>query len=148
MNNPARPSLTYRERPIGIVTVVVAQLLIGFLHLFFGIWMLTAQISPFERIITSTGGSDVYSIYTITFSLLTLIFAVPLWMQKRWGWIGTIAVALFVTIADLLTLLDLPSVPGIPKFAGFGEITYSVIIVLYLLQRHVRDKYRIHQSGE
>jgi uncharacterized membrane protein (DUF2068 family) len=86
----------------------------------------------------------VYSIYTIAFSMLTILFAIPLWMQKRWGWIGTVAVALFVIIADSLTLLDLPSIPGIPKFAGFGEITYSVGLALYLLQSHIRAKYKIH----
>ena len=144
MNSRTRPSLMYRGRPIGIVAVVVAQLLVGFLHLVFGVWMLTAQITPFGGIIASMDGPDVYSIYTVTFSLLTLIFAVPLWMQRRWGWVGTVAVALFVIVADSLTLLDLPSVPGIPKFAGFGEISYSVVIVLYLLQPHIRDMYRIH----
>ncbi|HTY75430.1 MAG TPA: hypothetical protein VMD05_07690, partial [Candidatus Nanoarchaeia archaeon] len=59
------------------------------------------------------------------------------------GWIGTFAVLLFVIAADSLTLLDLPSVPGIPKFACYGEITYSVIIMLYLMQAHVRKKYGI-----
>ena len=42
---------------------------------------------------------------------------------------------------DSLTLLDLPSIPGIPKFAGFTEIIYSVLIVGYLLQTILRRKY-------
>jgi hypothetical protein len=37
--------------------------------------------------------------------------------------------------------MDLPSIPGIPKFAGFTEIAYSVLVVGYLLQTRVRRKY-------
>ena len=143
MNSRAKPSITYNGRPIGLLVVVVAQLFVGFLHLIFGVWMLSAQATPFTNIVGSTNRPDAYSIYTITFSLLTILFAIPLWIQKRWGWIGTIAVALFVIIVDSLTLLDLPSIPGIPKFAGFGEITYSVGLSLYLLQSRIRAKYKI-----
>jgi hypothetical protein len=38
----------------------------------------------------------------------------------------------------------LPSVPGIPKSAGFGEITYGVLVIIYLVQAHVRTKYGIN----
>jgi hypothetical protein len=34
--------------------------------------------------------------------------------------------------------LNLPSIPGIPKFAAIMEIPYSVIVVLFLLQTKVR----------
>jgi len=90
------------------------------------------------------GSSIVYGGYTTVFSVLTLFFAVSLWMMKHWGWLGTISVLAFVIFADLLTLLDLPSVPGIPKFAGFGEITYSVLVVAYLLQARIRAKYSVN----
>jgi len=43
-------------------------------------------------------------------------------------------------------MLGLPSVPGIPMFAGFGEIPYSIIIVVYLLQSHVRTDYKNKQG--
>jgi hypothetical protein len=59
-------------------------------------------------------------------------------MGKSWGWFGTFATLLFVAVADVLTLLNLPSIPGIPKFAAVPEIGYSVVIVLYLAQPHVR----------
>jgi len=143
MNTRNRPSLLYSGRPIGVLAVVISQLLIGLIHLFFGVWMLSAQITPFADPITPTAGQEIYSLYTVVFSLLTIAFAVPMWMQKGWGWVGTIGVALFVIVADTLTLLDLPSVPGIPKFAGFGEIAYSAVIILYLIQRHVRARYGI-----
>ena len=85
----------------------------------------------------------VYDVYTFVFGLLALVFAVFIWQGKKVGWIGTVAVSLFVIAADSLTLLDLPSIPGIPKFAGFTEITYSVLVVGYLLQTRIRRKYLV-----
>ena len=115
-------------------------MLVGFIHVVFGFWMLVSpHVAPFAGILGSSSGPDIYSVYTITFSLLTLLFAVGLWQQKRGGWIGTVAVGLFVIIADSLTLLNLPSIPGIPKFAGFGEITYSLLVIAYLLQGHIES---------
>ena len=139
-----RVPITYRGRSIGIVVLVAAQILVGFIHVVFGFWMLSApRLESFASIVGSSSTSDIYSIYTIIFSVLTLIFAAGLWLQKGWGWVGTVAVGAFVIVADSLTLLDLPSVPGIPKFAGFGEITYSILVIIYMLQTHVRAKYKI-----
>ena len=139
-----RVPITYRGRNIGTFVLVAAQVLVGFIHIVFGFWMLSApRLEPFAGIVGSSSTSDIYSVYTIVFSLLTLIFSVGLWLEKRWGWVGTFAVLGFVVVADSLTLLDLPSVPGIPKFAGFGEITYSVLAIVYMLQAHVRTKYKI-----
>lgn len=136
--------VTFRGKNLGIVVLVAAQLLIGFIHVVFGLWLLSApRLIPF---IGAAPSPDIYSIYTILFGLLTLIFAGGLWLEKQWGWVGTVAVAIFVIIADTLTLLDLPSIPGIPKVAGFGEITYSVIVLLYLSQPHVRTKYKINKK--
>ena len=82
-----------------------------------------------------------YDIYTVVFGLLVLVFAVFVWQGKKAGWIGTVAVSLFVIAADTLTVLDLPSIPGIPKSAALTEIAYSLVVVLYLLQDNVRKKY-------
>lgn len=82
-----------------------------------------------------------YDVYTFVFGLLALVFAVFIWQGKKLGWVGTVAVSLFVIVADSLTLLDLPSIPGIPKFAGYTEIAYSVLIVVYLCGSRVRKKY-------
>jgi hypothetical protein len=139
----SRPPLDYKGRSIGILAVVAVQFLVGFIHVVFGFWLLsTPLVMPFGGS-TSASGPDVYSLYTIAFSFLTLIFATLLWFGKRWGWIGTVTVGLFVIVADSLTLLDLPSIPEIPKFAGFGEISYSVLVILFLMQTHIRSKYKI-----
>jgi hypothetical protein len=134
----------YKGRTLGIVALVAVQVLIGFVHVVFGFWLLVASwAAPLVGVVGSFSAGDIYSIYTIIFGFLTLLFAVPLWLQKRWGWVGTFAVLIFVVAADSLTLLDLPSIPGIPKFAGFGEITYSILVIAYLLQAHIRAKYKI-----
>ncbi len=125
MSKPNLP--TYRGRSIGIVALTGAQLLIGAIHVFFGLLLLAYEnIAVLQATVT-------YDIYTIVFGVLTVLFAVFIWRSKRLGWIGTIAVSVFVILADSLTLLNLPSIPGIPKFAGATEIAYSVVIVAYLL---------------
>ncbi len=137
MGSP-HPPLAYRGRSIGIVLLVALQLLIGAIHVFFGIWLLSApRTVPF---VEGLAGYDAYSVYTVVFGLLTLVFTGGVWIAKSWGWIGTIAVSLFVIVADSLTLLDLPSIPGIPKFAGATEILYSALVVIYLSLRHVRAR--------
>ena len=142
---PSRPT-TYHGRYIGILILVTAQTLIGIIHICFGVWLLGApHTAPFAGILGISTGPDIYSVYTVTFSMVTLVFAAAILMQKQWGWIGTVVVAAFVIVADFLTLLDLPSVPGIPKFAGFGEISYSVILLVYLLQPHIRTAYKINR---
>ncbi len=136
--------ITFKGRNLGVAVLVAAQLLIGVIHVVFGVWLLSApRIVPF---LGAASNPDIYSVYTVIFGLLTLIFAGGLWLEKRWSWVGTVAVALFVITADTLTLLDLPSIPGIPKMAGFGEITYSILILLYLSQTYIRAKYKITKT--
>jgi uncharacterized membrane protein (DUF2068 family) len=135
-----RYPVTYKGRSIGIVTLTIAQSLIGTIHVFSGFWLLAATLSA--ELIISAQSPVVYSVYTLIFGLLTLIFASGIWLEKRWGWIGTIAVSMFVVVADALTLAGLPSIPGIPQSAAVTEIAYSLIVVLYLFQPRVRNKYR------
>ena len=143
--SPTHPPVEFKGRSLGVVFLIATQLLVGFVHLIFGFWLMTSPPGASAvGIIGSLAASDIYSIYTIIFSVLTLLFAVLLWSQKRWGWVGTFVVLVFVIVADSLTLLDLPSIPGIPKFAGYGEITYSIFVIIFLLQNHVRIKYRIN----
>ena len=73
--------------------------------------------------------------------MLTLFFTFPLWMRKNWGFLGTIGVSTFVVVADSLAVLNLPSVPGVPKFAAGPEIIYSLLVILYLSQSSIRHKY-------
>ncbi len=136
------PTITYKGRSLGIVILTVAQLIIGAIHVFFGFLLLAFENLSFIP------ATIIYDFYTIIFSVLTIVFAVFIWKGKKLGWVGTVAVALFVIVADSLSLLNLPSIPGIPKFAGFGEIAYSVLIVGYLLQVGVRKKYFLSSQDE
>ena len=127
-NQPFIP--TFRGRTLGITVLVAAQYLVGAIHVPFGLWFLAAA-------------PDVYGAYTFVFGLLVAVFAYGLWNGKRWGWIGTVSTSVFVIVADSLTVLNQPSIPGIPKLASVGEIPYSVLVLLYLLQTRVRAKYKI-----
>jgi len=130
-----KPIPTYRGRSLGIVVLTVAQVIIGAIHVFFGLLLLA-----FENL-TFSPASATYDVYTFVFGLLALVFAVFIWQRKKWGWIGTVSVSLFVIVADSLTLLDLPSIPGIPKFPAITEIANSFLVLIYLIQTRVKKKY-------
>ncbi len=132
-----RPLPTFAGRSIGIVVLVFVQSLIGVIHIFFGVWLLSASTLGF-----------LYNLYTTVFGVVALLFAFGFWKGRSWGWFGTVSALLFVTIADVLTLLNLPSIPGIPKFAAFAEIIYSLILLLYLFQPHIRAKARTAIIGK
>jgi uncharacterized membrane protein len=129
---------TYKGRFLGIVALTVAQFAIGIIHVFFGVWLLSATSD------VSAQSPLMYSIYTLAFGVLTLICSYGIWRGRSWGWHGTVAVSLFVIVADALSLLNLPSIPGIPKPAAAAEIVYSLVVLLYLSQKHVRAKYRAY----
>jgi hypothetical protein len=133
--------VNYRGRSLGIIILTAAQLLVGVIHVFFGLWLLIAGSLADSAF--SAQSPLVYSVYTLVFGLLTLVFAVGIWLRTSWGWIGTFAVSLFVIVADALTLVNLPSIPGIPPSAAGVEIIYSLLVLLYLSQTHVRIKYHI-----
>ena len=141
MSSTQPPS--FKGRYFGLAVLVGAQLIVGLIHVVFGVWLLVAS-NDASSFIFSLG--DVYYFYTFLYGLLTLLFAIGVWYKKNWGWYGTLAVSIFVIVADSLKILGLPSVPGIPMFAGFGEIPYSIIIVAYLLQSHVRTDYKNKQG--
>ena len=128
----AHVSLTFKGRNLGIVVLTVVQFIIGVIHVFSGFLLLFA--SP------SGQPPEIYSIYTLAFGLLTLIFAYGLWLGKNWGRNGTVAVSTFVLIADTLTLLNLPSIPGIPKLAAAAEIIYSLMVLIYLSQNTFKSQ--------
>jgi hypothetical protein len=131
-----REPISYKGRNLGIITLTVAQLLIGTIHLLIGLGLLAAKM-------LNNQGSVAYDVYTIAFGSLVLVFAVFIWQGKKAGWIGTYAVLLFVIVADALVVLGLPSIPGIPSFAAPTEIGYSVIVIIYLSLPHVRRKFLV-----
>lgn len=131
--------VTFRGRFLGIAVLVVVQFIVGFIHVFFGFAMLSGNYSIDAFSITPA----IYSIYTLAYGTLTLLFTYLIWAGKRLGWIGTVAVSLFVIVADTLTIIDLLGFLGIPKPAALGEIPFSILILAYILQNHVRSRFSI-----
>lgn len=128
----------FRGRFFGIVVLIAIQLIVGVIHVAFGLVMLSGNLSA-----SFTMTPTVYSVYTLVYGSLTFVFACLLWTGKRLGWIGTVFVSLFVIVADTLTVLNLLTYLGIPKVAAIGEIPFSILVLAYLLQHHVRTKYNI-----
>ncbi len=77
---PQRPP-TFKGRTIGIVTLTSLQLLIGGIHIFFGFWLLTANLASFAGLETDF----VYSVYTIAFGFAASILTFGIWFGKNWG---------------------------------------------------------------
>jgi len=127
----------FKGRFLGVAVLVAVQFIIGVIHAVFGFAMLSGSFSVAALSVTPL----VYSIYTSAYGLLTLLFTYLVWVGKRSGWIGTVTVSSFVILADSLTVLGLLSVLGIPKFAAVGEIPFSLLVMVYLLQPHIRSKY-------
>src|SRR4030065_2041829 len=72
----AHPPITYKGRSLGIVSLIAAQVLVGFIHVVFGFWLLTApRITPFVGNTGASSSADIYSAYTIVFGFFTLLFA-------------------------------------------------------------------------
>jgi hypothetical protein len=128
-----------KGRYLGVFVLVVIQLIVGIIHTFFGFTMVLGIYS----VVSVSTAPMVYSYYTLAYGLLTLFFAFLFWIGKRLGWIGTIGISIFVIFVDILAVFSLFNVLGIPKLAGLGEVPYSLFILFYLFEDHIRLKYSI-----
>ena len=131
----ALPS-TYEGRMLGIVIVVAVQAVVGVTHAFLGSFLILA--GPTSLPLFSTDPSGICGSYTLIYGLWTTIFAYGLWMGNRWGWTGTVAVSAFATAVYVLSLLNLPLIPGASTFGAVGGTIYSLMILLYILQPNIR----------
>jgi hypothetical protein len=133
MRTKPKPPLIY-GRTLGVAALTVAQLIIGAIHVFSGALLFAYENSTLLPVTAA------YDIYTLVYGLLVLVFAVYFWRGTWVGWAGTIATSTFVIAADSLALLDLPTVPGIPKGPAAAEIIYSLIVIGYLLTKGFKNK--------
>ena len=85
----------------------------------------------------------VYSLYTLIYGILVTIFTYLFWKEKHIGWIGTAAISIFIIIVDILAIFDLLNFLSIPKMAGLGEIPYSLFVLFYLFEEHIKLQYKI-----
>jgi hypothetical protein len=70
MSRKQTPIITYKGRSLGIAVLTVAQLFIGAIHVFFGLLLLVFENISFLQ------ATAAYDVYTFTFGLLALVFAV------------------------------------------------------------------------
>jgi len=126
---------TFKGRSLGRVVLVGLQLLIGAIHLFAGLLLLAYE--DFSALPVTAA----YDFYTVVFGLLVVVFAYGLWLGKRWGLLGTVAVLVFVIVADSSAVLGVPVVAGTPAGPAAVEISYSVILIGYLLWGKVRREF-------
>ena len=137
---PSSKVITFKGRFLGITFLVVIQFINGIIHTFSGLALFLGGYIP---VASSSMEPLIFSFYTLIYGLMSVFFTYLLWNGKRLGWIGTVAISLFVIIADILTVFDLLTFLGIIKTAAIGEVPYSALIIIYLLQKHVRLKYEI-----
>ncbi|MDG6221901.1 MAG: hypothetical protein QCH99_01410 [Candidatus Bathyarchaeota archaeon] len=136
----SKKQVTFKQRYLGIVFFAIVQAIVGTIHLFFGLALISGNFS-FSTYPTMFS----YSIYTLVYGSLTIIFTYWIWEEKQLGWIGTVTISLFVITVDSLAVFNVTNFLGIPapKVAAIGEIPYSMLALVYLLQNHVRAKYNI-----
>ena len=137
----SKGGVSVRGRFLGIAVLVVVQFIVGIIHVLFGFALLSGSFLVASYSVMPT----VYTFYTLVYGWLTLFFTYLIWVGKRSGWIGTVAVSLFVILVDVLAVLDLSNVLGIPspKVTAIGEVPFSILVLVYLLQYHIRSKYNI-----
>ena len=133
-------NIKVRGRFLGVFILVIFQTLVGVIHIFFGSVLLFGSYVP---IASSSTVPLIYSFYTLVYGFLTIVFTYLFWKERKLGWIGIVAISLFIIIADALALFDLYNILCIPKTAGLGEIPYSLIILFYVFEDHVRLRYNI-----
>ncbi|MGD0451406.1 MAG: hypothetical protein ABSA79_10190 [Candidatus Bathyarchaeia archaeon] len=131
-----REPITINGRSIGIAILTAEQLFIGVIHFLVGLLLLVSSSAILSSALT-------YDVYTAVFGFLVSVFAWFIWRGKKAGWVGTVAVLVFVIVVDTLRVLNLPSIPGIPNFAPPTEITWSILVMIYMSTKNVRKKFGI-----
>jgi uncharacterized membrane protein (DUF2068 family) len=121
---------SFKGKYIGVLLLTIVQGFVGIIHAVFGLVL-----------VGSSSLLIAYGVYTFLYGTLTTVFAYGLGKGKPWSWMGTIAISIIVVIIDVLTVLDLPIIPDVPKFAATGEIPYSIAVIIYLIQPRIRNVY-------
>lgn len=125
---------SFKGRYLGVLILVLVQFLVGTIHAVIGLGL-----------IFSMYGELAYSVYTGLYGIFTIIFAYGLWVGRRIGWVGTTLVSIFVIVVDVSAVLNVPLIAGVPRSAAFGEIFYSLVLLLYLFQPKIIQMFRENQ---
>jgi len=136
----SKNDVTFRGRYLGILVLVIVLSIVGFVHVFFGLALISGNLH-----FGSYSTALIYSVYTFVYGFLAVFFSYLLWKEKRTGWIGTVSILIFVIVVDALAVYNLSNILNVPapNFAAIGEIPFSILILAYLFQDHIRSKYDI-----
>lgn len=136
----SKNDVTFRGRYLGILVLVIVLSIVGFVHVFFGLALISGNLH-----FGSYSTALIYSVYTFVYGFLAVFFSYLLWKEKRTGWIGTVSILIFVIVVDTLAVYNLSNILNVPapNFAAIGEIPFSILILAYLFQDHIRSKYDI-----
>ena len=121
---------SFKGRYLGVLILVLAQFSVGVAHVVIGLGLIFGM-----------SGEFVYSVYTFLYGIFTVMFGYGLWVGRRLGWVGTIFVSLFVIVVDVFTVLNVSLIAGVPRSAAFGEIFFSLVVLLYLLQPKIMHEF-------
>lgn len=124
------------RKVIGIIVLVIAQFHNGVIHTVSGLGLLFAPNNGILAVPSPILGV-VFCFYTLIYGLLSLFFASGLLLGKRWGWIGTALISMFV-VFSFSAMVIWNNLRSFPDLTGVFDITYSIIISAYLFQPHVR----------
>jgi len=123
---------SFKGRYPGVFVLSILQFLVGAIHAVIGL----------SLIFSMSGELVYYNIYTFLYGVFTVIFAYGLWINKKSGWLCTIFLSFFVIIVDFSTVLDMPLIAGVPRSAAFGEIVYSLVVLIYLFQPKIMQLFK------
>lgn len=126
--NKFTPPVSFKGKYVGILVLTILQFLNGAIHAVIGGAFGVLEI-----------GVMAYNVYTFFYGISNLIFLYGLWTGKKYGWMGTILVSIFVIVIDVCTIIGIQLIPGVPESAALGEIVISLTILVYLIQPKIRE---------
>ena len=130
---------SFRGEFLGLFLLTLAQFLMGGIHVVAGIFVLLVPY-VFSSVFAVTEITLLFGVYSLLYGLLVLVFAYGLWTGNRWGWIGTTILCIFVVVEASSTLL-LTLIQGVPMSARIVDITYSFVVLLYIIQPHIKRSF-------
>ena len=114
--------MSQRDRPSGIIVLVVLQIVLGIL-------LLLGAIGRHER---ASGNFESAGTFLIILAALSFCFAFGLWIGKTWAWIGSIGLTVLGIIFSVFLLFIRPRI---------GEGIYLIantVMIYFLIQPRVQ----------
>jgi uncharacterized membrane protein (DUF2068 family) len=113
--------LSQRNRPTGIIVLVILEIVLGLL-------LLSGAVLRHER----ASGNLWAGTFMLILAALSFCFAFGLWIGKTWAWIGSIGLAVLGIIFSVFLLFVRPT---------FGEGIYLIgntVMIYFLIQPRVQ----------